>query len=108
MLVSRSQRSDYPPSWLSRAIAPETVKTHSTAEVSRLAGVSLRQLQWWDEHELFMPEIMPGGRAGEGHNREYSQAQIKTAIQIGQLRKAGVSLQQIRKMLRRPQSWESV
>ena len=27
-------------------------RTFGSREVSRIAGVSLRQLQWWDEHNL--------------------------------------------------------
>ena len=37
---------------------------YTSGEVSRIAGVSLRQLQWWDERNVVSPRQ-------EGHRRVY-------------------------------------
>ena len=41
-----------------------TVRIFSSAEIADIAGVSLRQLQWWDEQKVVSPRH-------EGHKRVY-------------------------------------
>lgn len=63
-------------------------------EVVRMFGVSLRQLQWWDEHGVIKPRH-------EGHTRLWTEVD---AVEVGvmvQLRKKRISLQRGRKLLRR-------
>ena len=68
-------------------------RTFTTSEVSRIARVSLRQLQWWDERKIVCP-----GR--EGHNRAYLPAQVLEVIVIAELLRKGFSLQGIRRVAR--------
>ena len=46
----------------SRAEAIPVDRSYTSSEVSRIAGVSLRQLQWWDERKVVSPQH-------EGHKR---------------------------------------
>ncbi len=76
----------------SSAILPGE-KIYSSAEVARLAGVSLRQLQWWDEQKVVSPRH-------EGHRRVYGTVEVAAASVIAELRHKGFSLQKIRRVLR--------
>ena len=40
-----------------------------SADVARIAGVSLRQMQWWDERKLVSPRI-------KDHRRVYTTEQV--------------------------------
>jgi DNA-binding transcriptional MerR regulator len=62
--------------------------------VSRIAGVSLRQLQWWDERR-----VIPVRH--EGHHRVYEVMDVVQVCVLGEMRRKGLSLQVIRKALRR-------
>ena len=42
---------------------------YTSGEVARIAGVSLRQLQWWDERSVVSPRQ-------EGHRRVYLQQEV--------------------------------
>jgi DNA-binding transcriptional MerR regulator len=64
-----------------------------SADVARIAGVSLRQLQWWDERKLVSPRI-------EDHRRVYVPDQVLEILVVAALRRKGLSLQKIRKVLR--------
>lgn len=66
---------------------------HSSADVSRLTGVSLRQLQWWDEQRVVSPRH-------EGHKRVYSVEEVLEISLIAELRRKGFSLQKIRRVLK--------
>ena len=70
-----------------------TDRTFTTSEVSRIAQVSLRQLQWWDERKIVSP-----GR--EGHKRVYLPAEVLEVLVIAELRRKGFSLQGIRRVAR--------
>jgi DNA-binding transcriptional MerR regulator len=72
---------------------PAAERTHSSTEVARIAGVSLRQLQWWDEQKVVSPRH-------EGHRRVYSAADVIEVTVIAELRRKGFSLQKIRRVLR--------
>lgn len=65
----------------------------SSTDVSRLSGVSLRQLQWWDEQKVVSPRHA-------GHRRLYSLEEVVEVSIIAELRKKGFSLQKIRRVLR--------
>lgn len=65
----------------------------SSSDVARIASVSLRQLQWWDEQKVVSPRH-------EGHRRVYSQEEVLEITVIAELRRKGFSLQKIRRVLR--------
>src|SRR6266478_8280871 len=80
----------------SRKSRPEPAspdRTYSSVEVSSIAAVSLRQLQWWDERKVVSPRH-------EGHRRIYSPAEVIEITVIAELRRKGFSLQKIRRVLR--------
>jgi DNA-binding transcriptional MerR regulator len=66
---------------------------YTSSEVARLSGVSLRQLQWWDECKVVSP-------LQEGHRRIYRQQEVVEVSVIAELRRKGFSLQKIRRVLR--------
>src|SRR5689334_18770776 len=65
----------------------------TSREVVRLTGITLRQLQWWDERGIVRP-------ARKGHRRIYSLEDLAEVAVICQLRKRGFSLQRMRKVIR--------
>lgn len=68
-------------------------KQFTSSEISEVTGVSLRQLQWWDEQKVVSPRH-------EGHKRLYlAEEAIEIAV-IAELRRKGFSLQKIRRVLR--------
>lgn len=68
-------------------------KTYTSSQVSEIAGVSLRQLQWWDERKVVSPRH-------EGHRRIYLPEEVIEITVIAELRRKGFSLQKIRRVLR--------
>ena len=68
-------------------------RTFSSSDVSQIAEVSLRQLQWWDEKKVVSPHH-------EGHKRVYSAEEVIEITVIAELRRKGFSLQKIRRVLR--------
>jgi DNA-binding transcriptional MerR regulator len=72
-------------------ISPE--QTYTSSDVSRIAQVSLRQLQWWDERKVVSPRH-------EGHKRVYNPEEVIEVTVIAELRRKGFSLQKIRRVLR--------
>src|SRR5712692_5031960 len=80
----------------SRKSRPEPAspdRTYSSVEVSSLAKVSLRQLQWWDERKVVSPRH-------EGHKRLYLPQEVIEIMVIAELRRKGFSLQKTRRVLR--------
>ena len=77
----------------SRTDVPMQERTYSSSEVATVAGVSLRQLQWWDERKVVSPRH-------EGHRRVYFPAEVIEITVIAELRRKGFSLQKIRRVLR--------
>jgi DNA-binding transcriptional MerR regulator len=65
----------------------------STRDVLDLTGVTARQLQWWDERRIVVPER-------RGRNRIYSAADLVDILVIGKLRQRSISLVQVRRVLR--------
>jgi DNA-binding transcriptional MerR regulator len=66
---------------------------YTSGDVARIAGVSLRQLQWWDERNVVSPRQ-------EGHRRVYLSNEVVEVSVIAELRRKGFSLQKIRRVLR--------
>lgn len=73
-----------------RASAPYT-----SAEVCRLAGISFRQLDYWDRTHLFSPSVQSA--AGSGSRRRYSVDDLEAVKLIAFLVDAGISLSRIRR-----------
>jgi DNA-binding transcriptional MerR regulator len=65
----------------------------NSTDVARICGVSLRQLQWWDERSVVSPRQ-------DGHKRIYSKEEVVEISVIAELRRKGFSLQKIRRVLR--------
>ena len=68
----------------------------SSLEVALVTGVSLRQLQWWDEQGIVTP-------MQKGHRRLYRMREVIDVALITELRRKGISLQKTRKVLSRLQ-----
>jgi len=62
-------------------------------QVAESTGISLRQLQWWDEQGLVVPSRV-------GHRRLYSMDDLAEVAVIAELRRKGFSLQRMRKIIR--------
>jgi DNA-binding transcriptional MerR regulator len=68
-------------------------QSYNSTDVARIAQVSLRQLQWWDERKVVSPRH-------EGHKRIYLPEEVVEITVIAELRRKGFSLQKIRRVLR--------
>jgi DNA-binding transcriptional MerR regulator len=77
----------------SRGESSPDMPVFSSSDVSRISGVSLRQLQWWDERKVVSPRH-------EGHKRIYGREDVVEISVIAELRRKGFSLQKIRRVLR--------
>lgn len=67
--------------------------SYPSIDVARISGVSLRQLQWWDEQNVVSPRH-------DGHKRVYLPNEVVEVTVIAELRRKGFSLQKIRRVLR--------
>ena len=76
-----------------RPAAPSTNGSYPSSDVARISGVSLRQLQWWDEQHVVSPRH-------DGHKRIYLPNEVIEVTVIAELRRKGFSLQKIRRVLR--------
>ena len=76
-----------------RVPEPPADQFYTSADVARISGVSLRQLQWWDERNVVSPRQ-------DGHRRVYLPAEVVEVSVIAALRRKGFSLQKIRRVLR--------
>jgi len=77
----------------SRPEAQIPERTYSSSEVAQVAGVSLRQLQWWDEQKVVSPRH-------ERHRRVYFPVEVIEITVIAELRRKGFALQKVRRVLR--------
>ena len=65
----------------------------TSAEVIELTGITARQLQWWDERKIVVPQR-------RGRNRVYSVDDLADVAVICELRNKGFSLQRVRQVMR--------
>lgn len=72
--------------------------TYDSKTASRIVGVSLRQLQYWDEQKFLRPSIKPAG--GRGTKRLYSFHDLVCLKVVKDLVRYGFSLKKIRRCLR--------
>src|SRR3954466_8684341 len=77
----------------SRPASSSDAQGYNSSEVARICGVSLRQLQWWDERNVVSPRQ-------DGHKRIYIPEEVVEISVIAELRRKGFSLQKIRRVLR--------
>lgn len=76
-----------------RPVSSPDGQEYNSSEVARICGVSLRQLQWWDERNVVSPRQ-------DGHKRIYMSEEVVEISVIAELRRKGFSLQKIRRVLR--------
>ena len=72
--------------------------TYDSKTASRIVGVSLRQLQYWDEQSFLRPSIKLAG--GRGTKRLYSFHDLVCLKVVKDLARYGFSLKKIRRCLR--------
>jgi DNA-binding transcriptional MerR regulator len=77
----------------SQPVASPEAQGFNSSDVARICGVSLRQLQWWDERNVVSPRQ-------DGHKRIYMAEEVVEISVIAELRRKGFSLQKIRRVLR--------
>jgi DNA-binding transcriptional MerR regulator len=77
----------------SRPVGATEEQGYNSSDVARICGVSLRQLQWWDERNVVSPRQ-------DGHKRVYLAEEVVEISVIAELRRKGFSLQKIRRVLR--------
>ena len=76
-----------------KVAVPAGGESFSSQDVARVAGVSMRQLQWWDEQGVVSP-------THTGHKRLYEPEEVIEVAIIAELRRKGFSLQKIRRVMR--------
>lgn len=76
-----------------RPVVLPSEERYTSNEVARISGVSLRQLQWWDERKVVSPRQ-------DGHKRVYAPEEVVEISVIAELRRKGFSLQKIRRVLK--------
>jgi DNA-binding transcriptional MerR regulator len=74
------------------------METYDSKTVSRIVGVSLRQLQYWDEQDFIRPSVKLA--EGRGTKRLYSFHDLVCLKVVQDLARHGFSLQMIRRCLR--------
>lgn len=70
-----------------------SAQSFTSKEVIELTGITARQLQWWDERKIVVPER-------QGRNRVYSLDDLAEVAVICGLRRKGFSLQRVRQVMR--------
>jgi DNA-binding transcriptional MerR regulator len=65
----------------------------TSAEVVRLTGITPRQLQWWDERGIVVPQR-------QGRRRLYSADDLTEIAVLCALRKKGFPLQRVRRIMK--------
>jgi len=78
----------------------ELKNTYSSREVAAMTGLSARQLQWWDDKRLFASHIAPKKTARGGYTeRRYTPVDLLELLVLADLRRQGLSLAQLRRLL---------
>src|ERR1035437_8996419 len=77
----------------SRPVSASGEQGYISSDVSRICGVSLQQLQWWDERNVVSPRQ-------DGHKRVYMTEEVVEISLIAERRRKGFPLQSIRRVLR--------
>jgi DNA-binding transcriptional MerR regulator len=74
--------------------------TYSSREVAALTGLSARQLQWWDERRLFQSAVASKPTTAGGFTeRRYSPVDLLELMVLADLRRHGMTVARIRRLL---------
>ena len=74
--------------------------TYTSREVADLTGLTARQLQWWDDKRLFAAHIAPKRTARGGYTeRRYTPVDLLELLVLADLRRQGLSVAQLRRLL---------
>ena len=75
-------------------------QSYSAREVAALTGLTARQLQWWDAHQLLSASVASRPTEKGGYTeRRYSPVDLYELSALADLRRRGFTVQQIRKIL---------
>ena len=75
-------------------------KYYSAREVAGLTGLTARQLQWWDAHRLFQASVPSRPTdAGGFTERRYTPMDLLELMVLADLRRHGVSVAALRRLL---------
>ncbi len=78
----------------------ELKRSYSSREVASLTGLTARQLQWWDSSRLLTPSVAPRRTEAGGYTeRRYSPFELMELMALADLRRHGVTVGKIRKLL---------
>ena len=91
--ASLDMASDKQPGGNGSSSTDQVAQDFSSAEVIDLTGITARQLQWWDERKIVVPQR-------RGRNRVYSLDDLAEVAVICELRRKGFSLQRVRQVMR--------
>jgi DNA-binding transcriptional MerR regulator len=83
-----------------RERVPQPKNTYTSREVADLTGLTARQLQWWDDKRLFAAHIAPKRTARGGYTeRRYTPVDLLELLVLAELRRQGISVGQLRRLL---------
>jgi DNA-binding transcriptional MerR regulator len=78
----------------------ELKNTYTAREVAAMTGLSARQLQWWDDKQLFASHISPRRTARGGYTeRRYTPVDLLELLVLAELRQQGLSVADLRRLL---------
>jgi len=78
----------------------ELKRSYGAREVASLTGLTARQLQWWDSSRLLTPSVAPRRTEAGGYTeRRYSPFELMELMALADLRRHGVTVGKIRKLL---------
>jgi len=78
----------------------ELKNTYTSREVAAMTGLSARQLQWWDAHRLFASHIAAKRTERGGYTeRRYTPVDLLELLVLAELRRQGLSVGQLRRLL---------
>jgi len=78
----------------------ELKNSYSSREVAAMTGLTARQLQWWDTKRLFASHIAPKRTARGGYTeRRYTPVDLLELLVLADLRRMGLSVAKIRRLL---------
>lgn len=73
--------------------------TFTSSQIARIADVSLRRLQWWDEAGVVQPANRTDLDRAKGHTRLYNHEQATEILVVAELRRRNVGLYVARRIL---------
>src|SRR4051812_39165939 len=78
----------------------ELKNTYTSREVAAMTGLTARQLQWWDAKRLFASHIASRKTARGGYTeRRYTPVDLLELLVLADLRRQGVSVAELRRLL---------